>query len=56
MDRLNSFARQGTAYIRPPKRWRFADAYNISGILYSDSGDGLFKSEDGKILNLTEKG
>ncbi|KAI4086085.1 MAG: hypothetical protein LQ344_007863 [Seirophora lacunosa] len=56
VDRLNSFARQGTAYIRPPKRWRFADAYNISGILYSDSGDGLFKSEDGKILNLTEKG
>lgn len=53
VERLNSFAKQGTAYIRPPHEWRFADSYNISGIMYHDTGDGWFRSHDGKVLKLT---
>ena len=56
MERLNSFAKQGTAYIRPPSLWRYADTYNVSGVVYHEVDHGVFESEDGRVLNVTGSG
>ena len=47
----NSWAPHGTAYITVPQRWRYPDLYIVNGTNFTDSGDGIFKSLDGKVLN-----
>ncbi|KAL8937294.1 MAG: hypothetical protein Q9216_004494, partial [Gyalolechia sp. 2 TL-2023] len=46
LERVNGFARQGTAYIGPPREWR---------VMYQDDGNGTFRSDDGRVFNVTEK-
>lgn len=50
--RLNSFARPGTAYIQAPTRWRYADTYTINRTEYRAAGNGTFRSDDGRLLQL----
>ena len=52
-NRLNGLAQQGTAYIQPPSRWRYPDVYEVNGTTYKDTGNGVYKSEAGRVLNLT---
>ncbi|KAL8959156.1 MAG: hypothetical protein Q9193_003931 [Seirophora villosa] len=50
---LNSQAPRGTAYLQAPRRWRHPDLYRINGTNYTDSGDGVFRAEDGRSLNMS---
>ncbi|KAI4193870.1 MAG: hypothetical protein LQ350_008104 [Teloschistes chrysophthalmus] len=52
-QRLNSWASTGTAYLSAPTRWRRPDLYRINGTNFTDSGDGVYRTEDGRTLNLT---
>ena len=49
--RLNDWAPRGTAYIQPPPRWRYPSLYSINGTTYTDSGNGLYMSRDGRTLS-----
>lgn len=51
---LNSWATRGTAYLQAPTRWRRPDLYSINGTNYTDSGNAIYRAEDGRSLNLTE--
>ncbi|KAL9014900.1 MAG: hypothetical protein Q9173_000455 [Seirophora scorigena] len=50
---LTSQAPRGTAYLQAPRRWRHPDLYRINGTNYTDSGDGVYRAEDGRFLNMT---
>lgn len=52
-QRLNSWASTGTAYLSAPARWRRPDLYRINGTNFTDSGDGLYRAEDGRTLSST---
>lgn len=52
-EALNSWASHGTAYVQPPIRWRRPDLYSVNGTNYTSAGDGIYKAEDGRLLNLT---
>lgn len=52
-QRLNAWAPRGTAYISSPWRWRHPDLYRTNETDYTDAGDGVYKSADGRVLNLT---
>lgn len=51
--KLNGWAEKGQVVIETPRRWRYPDVYNVNGTEYRDAGDGVFRSGDGKVLNLT---
>ena len=51
--RLNDWAPRGTAYIQPPSRWRYPTLYSINGTNYTDSGNGIYRSRDGRKLNFS---
>ncbi|KAL9598614.1 MAG: hypothetical protein Q9219_004359 [cf. Caloplaca sp. 3 TL-2023] len=51
--KLNDFAIQGQAVIETPSRWRYPDVYELNGTEYRNSGDDVFRSESGRILNVT---
>ncbi|KAL8692771.1 MAG: hypothetical protein Q9218_002278 [Villophora microphyllina] len=52
-QKLNSWASTGTAYLSAPARWRRPDLYRINGTNFTDSGDRVYRAEDGRALNLT---
>ncbi|KAL9598615.1 MAG: hypothetical protein Q9219_004360 [cf. Caloplaca sp. 3 TL-2023] len=54
--RTDPVMRQGTAYVQAPTTWRYADVYNISGVVYQDTGTGVFLADDGRFLNITHPG
>ena len=50
--RLNGFAETGTVELVAPERWRYPSQYEINGTMYDKDVDGVFRSEDGEILDL----
>lgn len=51
--RLNAWAPRGTAYIQPPSRWRYPSLYSVNGTNYTDSGNEVYMSRDGRTLNFS---
>lgn len=51
--RLNGWAEKGEVRIATPPRWRYPSLYTVNGTNYRDGGDGVFRSEDGRVFNLT---
>ncbi|KAI4142836.1 MAG: hypothetical protein L6R39_004795 [Caloplaca ligustica] len=52
-QRLNGWAEKGRVTIATPSRWRYPNLYTINGTEFRDGGDGVFKSGDGRVFNLT---
>lgn len=52
-QRPNAWAPRGTAYISSPWRWRHPNLYRTNQTDYTDAGQGVYKSVDGRVLNLT---
>lgn len=53
--KLNQWAKSGTAYIRPPARWRYPDLYEVNGTAFSAAGSGGYRSDDGQMLEFTNQ-
>lgn len=47
--------KKGTAYIRPPNRWRWPNVVVVDGTRYENVGSGemVYESADGRVLNMT---
>ncbi|KAL8727887.1 MAG: hypothetical protein Q9166_005764 [cf. Caloplaca sp. 2 TL-2023] len=53
-QRLNDTVTKGTVTIKTPVRWVFPDVYSVNGSSYmsDDPAKGVYRSTDGRILNL----
>ena len=53
--KTNDWISTGTAYIQSPKRWRYPSLYSVNGTNYTRVAEGLYKNQDGMILDLNHK-
>ena len=52
-QRLNGFAQQGTLTISTPMRGLYPTMWRFNGTNYTDTGNAVYTSEDGRVLNLS---
>lgn len=51
--RVNRWSEKGQVTISTPRRWRYADLYEVNGTEFQTGEDGVFRSMDGRVFNLT---
>lgn len=51
--RLNGWTERGEVTIATPMRWRYPELYEVNGTEFRDAGNGVYRSGDGRMFNLT---
>ncbi|KAI4255927.1 MAG: hypothetical protein L6R42_006489 [Xanthoria sp. 1 TBL-2021] len=51
---FNQWAPRGEAVIHTPRRWRHPSSYTINGTEFTNGGNGVYRSQEGAVLKLTD--
>lgn len=49
---VNGWMGKGEVEAETPARWRYPSVYEVNGTSFEEAGDGVFRSEDGRVLDV----